>query len=253
MGDNRTVMVGADGIHAARLAAEMVATIACAAVDKRGQFTVALAGGTTPQPLYDLLAMPSQVEGIPWQRTQIFFGDEHDVSADHADSNYRMAQDRLLGEVPIRLENLHPMPADSPDLDMAAREYAERIVELIPPGPNRLPAFDLILLGMGGDGHTASLFPNTAALDEHEKLIVTQFVPVLGRRRMTFTFPLINAARYVLFFITGTDKAEAVQIVLSDDKNVAFQLPAGRVDSVDGKLMFVLDAAAARRISYKPM
>ena len=251
MSDHRTVLVAKDAPEALRLAMEKVASIGCEAVDQRGDFTLALAGGTTPQPLYQLLAQPLAGESVPWQQTEVFFGDERDVSADHPDSNYRMAQQTLLGQVPILLENVHPMPGDATDLDLAAEQYAQCIAELVPPGAGGLPAFDLILLGMGGDGHTASLFPNSAALDEAEKLVVVQFVPVLSRQRMTFTFPLINAARHVLFLITGMDKADVIERVLSDDEAIASQLPAGRVRPTDGELIFILDAHAARRTGYK--
>ena len=248
MNDRRSILVAADAQEAMQLAAEMLASIACEAVTLHGEFCLALAGGTTPQPLYDLLADSVRAESIPWQDTQIFFGDERDVPADHADSNYRMAQDRLLGCIPIRLENLHPMHADVADLDLAAQRYTQRIADRVPAGPDGKPAFDLILLGLGADGHTASLFPGTPAVEEQEKLVVSQFVPILGRNRVTFTLPLINAARNVLFLITGMDKAEAIQRVLSDDPEVARQLPGGRVVPTTGKLMFVLDGSAARQI-----
>ena len=114
------------------------------------------------------------------------------------------------------------------------------------------PAFDLILLGMGGDGHTASLFPDTEALDEQAKLVTGYFVPVLGRSRMTFTFPLINAAKNVVFLITGADKAQAVAALLSDAPDAANDLPAARVNPANGKLTFVLDAAAARQAGIRP-
>jgi 6-phosphogluconolactonase len=244
--DRRSVLLANTVDEARALAAQLVASVACEAVAHRGQFTLALAGGTTPQPLYKLLATPPQSDNIPWQQTHIFLGDERDVPADHADSNFRMIQETLLDYVPVRLENVHPMHGDAADLDQAAQHYANRVAELVPPGPSGKPAFDLILLGMGGDGHTASLFPDTPALEEQEKLVVSQFVPVLGRRRLTFTYPLINAARNVLFLVTGIDKAEAVGRVLSEDPAIAAQLPAGRVCPADGKLMLVLDAQAAR-------
>jgi 6-phosphogluconolactonase len=247
--DRRSVLVAASPSEALALAAKVVADVARESVGHKGQFALALAGGTTPQPLYKLLAVPNQADAVPWQETHVFFGDERDVPADHADSNFRMVQDSLLDHVPVRLENVHPMHGDAADLDLAARRYAERIAELVPAGSSGRPAFDLILLGMGGDGHTASLFPDTPALDEHDRLVVSQFIPVLGRRRLTFTFPLINAARNVLFLVTGMDKAEAVSQVLSDEPDVASQLPAGRVVPADGKLILVLDSQAARQVS----
>ena len=250
--NERRVLVGIDAAATVELAADLLASIAREAVNTRGQFTLALSGGTTPQALYRDLATPRRVESVPWQQTRIFFGDERDVHADHADSNYSMAQRTLLEDVPLRLENVHPMHADADDLDQAAAQYAARISDLVPAGSAGLPAFDLILLGIGADGHTASLFADTPALDETSKLVVTQFVPAVGRRRMTFTFSLINAARNVLCLVTGPEKAEAVSKVLSDDPAVAQSLPAGRIHPTDGTLHFVLDAHAARQVPHGP-
>ncbi|NLF31784.1 MAG: 6-phosphogluconolactonase [Planctomycetes bacterium] len=252
MDDRRSIIVGANAADARRLAGQIIATTACEAVGRHGQFTLALAGGTTPRPLYEFLAAPPLSEAIPWQDTQVFFGDERDVPADHADSNFRMAQDALLGSVPIRLENVHPMMGDADDLTLAARRYAEQIIRILPQGPDGRPSFDLIILGMGGDGHTASLFPGSTALDEKAELVACADVPVLSRRRMTFTLPLINAAANVLFLVTGKDKAEAIAKVLSSDPAVAAELPAGRVRPTHGKLLFVLDEDAARQTPYKP-
>lgn len=245
------VLVEPTAESATRLAAELLASIACEAVGQHNRFTLALAGGTTPHHLYEYLANPPQADKIPWQSTQIFFGDERNVPHDHVDSNYRMAEDTLLGRVPIRFENVHPMPADSVNLEQAAQLYAESVIDAVPAGPDGIPAFDLILLGMGGDGHTASLFPGTHALDEPQKLVVSQYVPVLSRWRMTFTYPLINAARIIMFLITGMDKAEAVQYVLSEDPTVSRQMPAGRVKPTHGKLIYILDAEAARLTRYR--
>ena len=252
MNDRRKILVEPDVERALDTAANLVATIACEAVAARGQFTIALSGGTTPQPLYDLLTKPPRSDGIPWQEAQVFFGDERDVPADHPDSNYRMVQQTLLDLVPVRLEHVHPMPADAADLDQAAGQYAELIIDHVGVGPSGLPAFDLILLGMGGDGHVASLFPGTPALEESRKLVTVHFVPVLGRKRMTFTLPLINAARNVLFLVTGVDKADAVEKIFSEDPAVAAELPAGRVRPTDGTLIFIMDNQATRKTQYRP-
>jgi len=252
MDDRRSILVAQTTDDARKMAAELLAANASDAVARHGQFTLALAGGTTPKPLYELLAAPAQAEAFPWQDTQVFFGDERDVPSDNADSNYRMIQDALLGAVPIRLENVHPMLGDTSDLDATADQYADQIVKIVPPGDDGLPAFDLILLGMGGDGHTASLFPGSEALDEADRLVTSAFVPVLRRCRLSFTLPLINAAHSVLFLVTGRDKAEALATILGDDTDAAAQLPAGRVHPTRGKLLFVLDADAARMTPYRP-
>ena len=248
--DRRKILIESTPESAIHLVATLVSGIACEAVAQRGRFSLALAGGTTPYQLYQDLTSPQSLEQIPWQHTFIFFGDERDVPHDHADSNYRMAEETLLRAVPMPFQQVFPMPADSTDLDQAARQYAQTVIQEVPAGPNGVPAFDLILLGMGGDGHTASLFPGTPALEESQKLIVTQHVPMLGRNRMTFTYPLINAAHNVVFLVTGMDKAEVIQRVLSDDPQVAAQLPAGRVRP-QGTLYLVLDAEAGSRVHAK--
>ncbi len=212
------VIVLSSGDKATDKAAELFKQAICQAVADRRVCNLALAGGTTPH--------------------------------DHVDSNYHMAQRVLLDNAPIPPEQVNPMPADGEDLNAAAVEY-EQIIRRIVPGDD-VPQFDLILLGMGGDGHTASLFPRTDALGESHKLVVSHHVPVLGRNRMTFTYSLINAARHVMFLITGDDKAEAVAAVLGDDKHARREIPAAHVNPIDGKLTIVLDAAAARKAGLKP-
>jgi 6-phosphogluconolactonase len=195
------------------------------------------------------LTRPPLAESVPWSRLEIFFGDERDVPQDHVENNYRMVASVLLDHVPVVPGQVHPMPADSPDLPAAAREYELLIRRLVPPAAGSdVPRLDLVLLGMGGEGHTASLFPDTPALAERERLVVAQFVPVIGRKRMTFTFPLINAARKVVFFVTGADKSGAVAAVLGEDAGRRGRFPAARVQPAGGELVFILDAAAAARL-----
>lgn len=249
MADQTTVIVKPTVEDAVAVAAEALSDIAAEAVQQRGQFTLALAGGTTPRPLYEYLSYPPRVDDVPWQHTAVFFSDERDVPQDHADSNYRLAEQDLLGRVPIQLEHVYPMPADAPDLPLAADRYAETIIDKVPAEDDGPPRFDLILLGVGRDGHTASLFPDTPALGETEKLVVAQHVPVLNRYRMTFTFPLINAARNVMMLVTGLDKAEVLSRVLPPDRDAS--LPTGRVAPDSGELIFVLDAQAASRSGHR--
>lgn len=242
----RQVNIEPDEYAANELAAELFGTIVCQAVADSGQCSVALAGGTTPHALYQLLASQAPMSGLPWDRLEVFWGDERDVPHDHVESNYGMAQRTLLDHVPVPPTQIHPMPADAQDIQSAAAEYEQVIRRVVPAGPDGTPQFDLILLGVGGDGHTASLFPDTPAVDETEKLVMGQHVSVLGRSRMTFTFPLINAARNVLFQITGEDKAEVVADLLSEQRRGVSKLPAARVQPA-GKLYVVLDRDAARK------
>ena len=248
--ETRKVLIEDSADQATNVAAELFRCIVCETVGQRDICRVALAGGTTPHSLYQRLADSAALGDVPWYGVEIFFGDERDVPHDHVESNYRMAQRTLLDHVPIVPQNIHPMPADADDLDAAAERYEQEIRQVVPAESARgIPRFDLMLLGMGGDGHTASLFPGTEALNERKKLVMAYFVPVLGRRRMTFTFPLINASSNVILLVTGADKAQAVSHLLSDTPE-ATDLPAGRVNPHDGKLYIVLDSAAARHVSF---
>jgi len=222
------------------------------AVRERGACAVALAGGTTPHALYKQLASHVFDADVPWDRVEVFFGDERDVPHDHVESNYHMAQRSLLDHVPVTPDRIHPMPADAEDLAAAAAEYEQIVRHHVPAGPDGVPRFDMILLGMGGDGHTASLFPRTEGLAETESLVVSHHVPILGRWRMTFTHRLINASRHVVFLIIGDDKAEAVAGLVGNDPAVRAELPAAQVQPYGGTLTIVLDAQAARRTSLKP-
>ena len=238
----------ADVAAAAQGAAGRIAEIIAERAGAGKECFVALCGGTTPGQLYRRLADPPLAEKVAWDKVQIFFGDERDVPQDHVENNYRLVTKTLLDHVPIPLAHVHPMPADCRDLTAAAEQYENLIRRLVPAGETDLPVFDLILLGMGADGHTASLYPDTPALAERNRLVAAQFVPVIGRNRMTFTFPLINAARNVIFFVTGADKAQAVAAVLSDDDQLRTRYPAGGVRPSNGQLAFVLDSAAGRNI-----
>jgi 6-phosphogluconolactonase len=244
--DSERVIIERDPSAAAERAAGRIAEIIAARAGEGAECCIALCGGTTPGELYRCLAGPPLVESVPWEKVQVFFGDERDVPQDHVENNFRMVTKTLLDHVPLPLAQVHPMPADCRDLAAAAEQYENLIRRLVPAEGEDLPTFDLILLGMGAEGHVASLFPDTPALAERTRLVQAQFVPVIGRNRMTFTFPLINAARNVMFFITGADKARAVQAVLSDDVERKARYPAARVQPTRGQLIFVLDNPAAK-------
>ena len=248
----REIFVEPTAEQATGLASKFVKEAIGEAVQRHGACYAALAGGTTPHGLYLRLAADGVCGDVPWHDVAVFFGDERDVPQDHVESNYRMAQRTLLDHVPINLMHVHPMPADAEDLQAAAAEYEGTIRRFVPDGDGPAPRFDLILLGMGVDGHVASLFPNTDALQEAERLVVSYFVPVLGRNRMSFTYPLINAARSVILFVTGSDKGETIAALLGDDEQARRKLPASGVDPTDGKLLIILDAAAAKAANLKP-
>jgi len=237
--------------QATGLASKFFKEVVSEAGGRDGLCHLALAGGTTPHGLYLRLASDGCSGEVPWQNVEVFFGDERDVPQDHVASNYRMAQRTLLDHVPIELVHIHPMPADSEDIQGAAAEYEKAIRKAVPSDEQGIPRFDLILLGMGGDGHTAGIFPNTEAVGETEKLVVAYRVPVLGRDRMTVTFPLINAARNVILFVTGADKADAVAKLLDNDPQARAELPVSHVDPAKGNFKIILDAAAARATNQK--
>lgn len=216
---------------------------AAQALAARGRWAVALAGGGTPRPIYARLAEAGYAQRIDWSGVHIFFGDERCVPPGDPRSNYRMAREALLDHVPLPPENVHRMRGED-DPALAALAYEQEIRRLFRTAA--LPAFDLICLGMGDNGHTASLFPGTASLREQERLVVPQYVEVMQTWRVTMTAPLINAARHVAFFVEGAGKAEMLRRVLHGpyDPDV---LPAQMIQPTHGQLHWLVDAAAAGR------
>lgn len=247
MAASRNVLVESTPEQATQLVAELVKTIICEAVAHRKVCSIALSGGTTPHALYQRLASSGTGGEVPWNEAEVFFGDERNAPLDNIESNYNMAQRVLLDHLPIEPGRVHPMRGDADDLAAAAAEYEQTIRRIVPAGSDGIPKLDLLLLGMGGDGHTASLFPGTEGLNEKRKLVVANFVPVLNRMRMTFTFPLINAARHIILLVTGDDKSQAVADLLGNDPQRKALIPAARINPTDGMLTMAFDTAAARR------
>jgi 6-phosphogluconolactonase len=223
-------------------AAEFTAQ-ASAAVRANGRFTVALSGGSTPKTLYSLLATKP---GIPWDKIYFFWGDERHVPPDQPESNYRMANEALLSRVPVHPENIFRIHSEEKDAAAAALQYEQTLTDFFHLSPGQFPRFDLIFLGVGPDGHTASLFPDTAALNEKTHLVVANWVPKFNTFRITFTFPVLNAAACVTFLSSGADKASILHEVL--DNNRA-GLPSQRVRPVNGQLIWLVDEPAARTLS----
>jgi 6-phosphogluconolactonase len=206
---------------------------------------VALAGGSTPKAIYSLLAVDQKTGAnpLPWEKIHVFFSDERHVPPDHADSNYRMASEALLSKVSIPAANIHRVRAEL-DARRAAAEYENELISAFHPGTDEHPRFDLIMLGMGPDGHTASLFPGSAALAERRSLVSANWVERLNSDRITFTFPLLNAAAEVLFVVGGTDKADMLRHVLRGDPS-GQRYPAQGVRPISGRLLWLVDEAAA--------
>ncbi len=228
--------------------AELFVRLADEAVSSTDRFTVALSGGSTPRALYALLASDQFREQVPWSKVHLFWGDERCVPPDHPDSNYRMTRETLLEKAPILDENVYRMPAELEDHIRAAAQYEQTLKTFFQVPIGGLPSFDLILLGMGDDGHTASLFPGTAALEETERLVAANYVEKFGTYRLTLTVPLINQAANVAFLITGDSKASVLREVLEGEHQPE-RFPSQLVRPVKGQLVFIVDRAAANDLT----
>jgi 6-phosphogluconolactonase len=219
---------------ACRAGAQVVAEAARESINSRGIFHLVLSGGKTPLKLYQMLARAPLAEAVPWRQTHLYWGDERLVSLDHADSNYAGAHNAMISHVDIPDENVHPVPVDASTPAAAAMEYERTIKEAFPGDPR----FDLVLLGIGADGHTASLFPDHAALEEQNRWVLEvsspQAIPPVPR--VTFTLPVLNAARRVVFLVTGQQKARILEEILQESGTA---YPAARVRP-QGQLLWLV-------------
>jgi 6-phosphogluconolactonase len=210
------------------------------AIDRHGRFFFALTGGSTPLVVCPLLVVPPRVTQLDWSKVDFFFGDERAVPSRHPESNYNAARQALLDYLPGVLPGqVHRMIGEAADLEAAARAYEAQINRTLGGHPPAPPVFDLMWLGMGPDGHTASLFPDTSALDETTRWVVPNWVPQMDAWRLTVTFPILNAAREVNFVVTGADKAPAVESVRSGSDD----MPAAHVEAA--RTVWLIDQAAA--------
>jgi 6-phosphogluconolactonase len=243
-----TLVVLDDPDSVARAAAEQIVARAERALRERRDFSIALSGGSTPRRLYALLADPSKPyrSRLPWERIQVFFGDERHVPPDDTQSNFRMAREALLEHVPLPAANVHRILAERP-ADEAAALYESELRRAFALGDTGVPRFDLVLLGMGEDGHTASLFPGTKALEERRRLVVANWVPKLSTWRITLTLPVLNDARAVLFLAAGPDKAGPLGAVF-DPSSPPDAYPCQLVRPSAGELVWLVDRAAAARV-----
>ncbi len=214
-------------------AADFILDQAHKAIDERNEFRIALSGGNTPRPVYARLATIGR--DLPWERIRITFGDERCVSPDDPQSNFRMARETLFVPAAIPEESIARMRGEI-DPQIAALEYEDLLDLSAKQRGEHIYRHDLILLGLGGDGHTASLFPDTAGLDETRRRVIANFVPKLSSWRLTFTFPLINHARQICFLVNATKNADLVERVLRGDP----QLPASRVVPTVGNVTWIL-------------
>lgn len=235
--------------HFARLADQYVIS--------SGRFTVALSGGSTPKAMLSTLAAEPFLDTVPWSSIFFFWGDERCVPPDHPESNYRMAREALLSRVPVPEQNIFRMAGENPHPEQAAEDYSATLRNFFLTGPGapatgttpllQLPRFDLIFLGMGADGHTASLFPGTAALHAEHQIAVANYVEKLQAHRLTLTAATINNARNITFLIAGTDKADTLKAVLTGPSQPE-TYPCQLIKPGHGSLLWMLDEAAAARL-----
>ena len=232
------MQIFADPKELARGAAEEFVTRGNEAVAQRGVFTVALSGGSTPKILYQILASEPFRDRVPWAQIQFFWSDERHVPPDDPDSNYRMANEAMLSHVPVTEKNVHRIHGENPNAADAAGDYERTLIDVT---KTRL---DLILLGLGADGHTASIFPGSEVLGETKRLVAAPWVEKLKTYRITMTLPLLNNAASVLFLVSGAEKASIARDVLQGPK----QYPAQYVNPTNGQLLWMLDKDAASQI-----
>jgi 6-phosphogluconolactonase len=235
-----------------RGAAERFVLLAAKAVEEHGVFSVALSGGSTPKALYQLMAADPAIRSkVQWSKVHMFFGDERHVPPDHNDSNFRMADEAMIQALSSEQLHLHRVLAELPSAAEAAAEYEADLREFFEPRgllEGGFPRFDLIFLGMGPDGHTASLFPNSSGLNEKTRWVVANWVEKFQTDRITMTFPVLNAAAEVIVFVAGPEKASLLAEVL-DPSTAGTEYPVQKVKPRNGLKRWMIDAAAAGAIA----
>jgi 6-phosphogluconolactonase len=238
-------LICADAAELAREAARRFADLAEFFTDDAGRFTVALSGGSTPKAMFQTLAETPFADALPWRSIYFFWGDERSVPPDHPDSNFRMANEALLSKVPIPRENIFRIQAEDEDHERAAANYSETLQTFF---AEERPSLDLVLLGMGADGHTASLFPGTTALRVDDRPAVANYVEKFQSWRITLTADSINRARNIIFLVAGADKAPALKEVIRGPRNPE-QYPSQLIEPAHGALLWMVDEAAAKLLS----
>jgi 6-phosphogluconolactonase len=220
-------------------------------VGERGRFMVALSGGQTPKLVYEQLVLASMDERNAWRTTHFLFSDERCVPPVHPDSNFRLAEEALFRPLEIRQDCIHRMKGELPDADEAAHEYEQVLRTVTTTASAEWPHLDLVLLGVGNDGHTASLFPGTDALHEHRRWVTVGHAPSIPRTRLTLTLGVINQATVVLFLASGESKAGIIKTILEPRQDIDRQLPAALVRPDRGRLVWLLDRPAAAMLTQR--
>jgi len=248
MPDKKIKTVIADDLESlCEQAAEFVVRCITDRASVESRVPVVLSGGTTPKGVYEQLAGENFKRRVPWNRMHLFWGDERLVSPDHPESNYFLAYETLISRVPIPRENVYRIPGEKADPEKAADEYEQTLRDFFRPSRGEWPVFDLVLLGIGADGHTASLFPGSSVLQEKKRWVAAPYVEKLKSYRITLTMPVFNYARQVIFLAAGEEKAQVVKELQAGNHTRA-RLPFQLVQPHDGRLVFFLDKAAARFI-----
>lgn len=242
------IRIAADSHQWAQDATAFIVSIGERAIRSNGQFIMALSGGSTPKTLYQILATPEWKGRLDWARIFFLFGDERCIPPDHPESNFRMAATSLFQPLHIPPDHIYRMKGECENPAAAAQEYAETIRRLTRSPPPQTPRIDLVLLGLGDDGHTASLFPGTDALQENSKIVTVGHAPVGVRSRLTLTLGVLNHAAVVLFLVAGPGKAKMVRRVLNPESEADRALPAARISPESGRLVWMLDHAAASQL-----
>ena len=242
---NLKIKIVADADTMSRAAAETIVEHVSESLQTSDFYTIALSGGSTPKHLYSLLANDAALrDQIPWERVHFFWGDERHVSADHPDSNYRMADAALLSKVSIPSTNIHRIRTEEPVAANAAETYEQEIRRFFKIEAGGLPRFNCVLLGMGPDGHTASLFPGTAALEETKRLVIANWVGKFQSYRITMTVPVFNNAERIIFLVSGQEKANTLKSVLARRRE-SDPYPVQRIRPEHGQVVWLIDASAA--------
>lgn len=246
---DRIVRILPDGAAIARYAAKELVRIAAGAVKDHGRFTLVLAGGSTPKALYRLLVEePVLRAAVPWDKMEVFFGDERHVGPEDPESNYRMTRDAMLSAAPVPPDQILRIKGEYPDAEQAAQEYELDIQAYFQLKEGAFPRFDLVLLGMGEEGHTLSLFPGTEALRETKRIVTSNRVEKLSSERITMTAPAVNNAVEIIFMVTGAEKAPSLRAVLGGPHNPE-QFPAQLIRPINGSLLWLVDSAAGALLS----
>ena len=242
---NQKIQISADAEEMRRAAAETLVQHIGNTLQARDIYSIVLSGGSTPRGLYALLADDTELgRQMPWERIHFFWGDERHVPPEHPESNYRMAFEAMLSRVSVPSANIHRIHAENPDASKTAEDYARDIRRFFGITNGDIPRFNCVLLGMGSDGHTASLFPGTPALDEKKRLAVANRAEKLNSYRITLTVPVLNNADLILFLVSGAEKAEALKMVL-EGKTAPNRYPAQLIYPSRGALIWFLDQSAA--------